>query len=253
MRGRRTAIAGFVAALLTPTIASAANDGARGYLSPTPVYDWTITVGAEGRYEPVFEGSNKRALLPNPIFAVRRFGTPEPFRGPRDGAGVGLIGNNVFQIGPVGELNMPRREQQDPQALQGLGNVPWALELGVFAEYWAVVDAVVPVGPQWTFSGGPRLTLATAPATGPYFSIDAAQSVASGLPIFDAKGGVRSVGAGTQARYFWTPQLATHAFLEYERLMGDAASSPLVVQRGTPDQLTIGFGATYSIDIKSPW
>jgi hypothetical protein len=35
--------------------------------------------------------------------------------------------------------------------------------------------------------------------------------------------------------------------------MGDAASSPLVVQRGTPDQLTIGFGATYSIDIKSPW
>jgi outer membrane protein len=277
MRGRRTAIAGFVAALLTPAIASAANDGARGYLSPTPVYDWTITVGAEGRYEPVFEGSNKRALLPNPIFAVRRFGTPEPFRGPRDGAGVGLIGNNVFQIGPVGELNMPRREQQDPQALQGLGNVPWALELGVFAEYWAVpwlrtraeirqgvhghhgivsdifVDAVIPVGPQWTFSGGPRLTLATAPATGPYFSIDAAQSVASGLPIFDAKGGVRSVGAGTQARYFWTPQLATHAFLEYERLMGDAASSPLVVQRGTPDQLTIGFGATYSIDIKSPW
>ena len=80
-----------------------------------------------------------------------------------------------------------------------------------------------------------------------------AQSAASGLPLFDAKGGVRSVGAGTQARYFWTPQFATHAFVEYERLTGDAASSPLVEQRGTPNQLTFGVGATHSFDIKSPW
>lgn len=97
------------------------------------------------------------------------------------------------------------------------------------------------------------MTLATTAATSPYFGINAAQSAASGLPLFDAKGGVRSVGAGTQARYFWTPQFATHAFLEYERLTGDAAGSPLVEQRGTPNQLTIGFGATHSFDIKSPW
>jgi outer membrane protein len=64
---------------------------------------------------------------------------------------------------------------------------------------------------------------------------------------------VRSVGAGTQARYFWTPQFATHAFIEYERLTGDAASSPLVEQRGTANQVTIGLGATYSFDIKSFW
>jgi len=161
--------------------------------------------------------------------------------------------------------------------LQGLGNVPWAIELGVFAEYWMVpwlrtrvevrqgfnghhgivsdifVDAVVPVGTQWTFSGGPRVTLASTAATSPYFGINAAQSAASGLPLFDAKGGVRSVGAGTQARYSWTPQFATHAFVEYERLNGDAASSPLVEQRGTPNQFTFGIGATHSFDIKSPW
>jgi MltA-interacting protein MipA len=58
---------------------------------------------------------------------------------------------------------------------------------------------------------------------------------------------------GGIGRYFWTPQFATHAFLEYERLTGDAAGSPLVEQRGTPNQLTIGFGATHSFDIKSPW
>jgi MipA family protein len=276
MRGWRAAIAGFLVALSVPVVASAADADARGSVSPAPAYDWTVTIGAEGRVEPIFLGSTRDVLLPYPIIAVRRFGTPEPFRGPRDGIGIGLFEWNNFQIGPVGQLRMPRRQRLDA-ALQGLGNVPWAVELGVFAEYWWVpwlrthaelrqgfnghhglvsdifLDAVVPVGPQWTLSAGPRITLASTSATTPYFSIDAAQSAASGLPLFNAKGGVRSVGAGTQARYLWTPQFATHAFIEYERLSGDVASSPLVVQRGSANQLTVGFGATRFFDIKSPW
>ena len=83
------------------------------------------------------------------------------------------------------------------------------------------VDVVVPVSPQWTLSGGPRLTVATADANRPYFGIDAAQSAASGLPVFDVGGGVRSFGAGTQARYQWNAQWASHAFVEYTRLTGD--------------------------------
>src|SRR5262249_15554897 len=233
--------------------------------------------GGEAGDAHVSQASKRDGWCPSPISAVRRFGAPEPSRGPREGAGVGLIGDNTFQVGPVGVLKGPRLQKFDPPALQGLGNIPWALELGVFAEYWVVpwlrtraeirqgfgghhgivsdffVHAVVPVGRQWTFSGGPRLTLANPPATSRYFSITAVQAVGSGLPIFDAKGGVRSWGAGTQARYFWTPQFATHAFVEYERLTGDAASSPLVAQRGTPNQLTIGIGATQSFDIRSPW
>jgi len=276
MRGRRAAIAGFVAALLIPIGASAADTDTCVYVSPTGASDWTVTIGGEGRVEPIFQGSKRDVLLPYPILAVRRFGTPEPFRAPRDGVGIGLFGDNVFQVGPVGQLRTPRLQKFDA-ALQGLGDVPWAIELGGFAEYWVVpwlrtrvelrqgfnghhglvsdifADAVVRGGTQWTLSGGPRMTLASTPATTPYFGIDAAQSAASDLPLFDAKGGVRSLGAGTQARYFWTRQFATHAFVEYERLTGDAASSPLVEQRGSANQLTIGFGASHSFDIKSPW
>ena len=276
MRDRRAAIAGFVAALLIPIGASAADTDTRVYVSPTGASDWTVTIGGEGRVEPIFQGSKRDVLLPFPILAVRRFGTPEPFRAPRDGVGIGLFGDNVFQVGPVGQLRTPRLQKFDA-ALQGLGDVPWAIELGGFAEYWVVpwlrtrvelrqgfnghhglvsdifADAVVRGGTQWTLSGGPRMTLASTPATTPYFGIDAAQSAASDLPLFDAKGGVRSLGAGTQARYFWTRQFATHAFVEYERLTGDAASSPLVEQRGSANQLTIGFGASHSFDIKSPW
>jgi hypothetical protein len=41
-------------------------------------------------------------------------------------------------------------------------------------------------------------------------------------------------------------------FIEYERLTGSAADSPLVTQRGSPNQLTYGVGATYSFNMH-PW
>ena len=107
--------------------------------------------------------------------------------------------------------------------------------------------------PQLTLSGGPRLTLASAAATSPYFSITPAQSVASGLPVYDAAGGVRSLGAGAQARYEWSPAWATHLFVEYERLAGDAANSPIVTAHGSRDQIQVGIGVTYSFDMQALW
>ena len=276
MRVLWAARAGLVTAACLSGAASAADADLRDHLQPIPASEWTVTLGAEGRIEPIFQGSNHDGLFPYPIVAVRHAGTPEPLRGPRDGVGIGIIDGGNFQIGPVGQLRLPRRARAGT-ATQGLGTVPWAVELGVFGEYWwtpwlrgraelrqgfnghhgvasdLFADAVVPVGPQWTLSGGPRVTLASTAATAPYFSIDAVQSLASGLPPFDAKGGVRSVGAGTQARYLLTPDLATHAFIEYERLTGGAAGSPLVVQRGSANQVSVGFGATRSFDVRSPW
>ena len=49
----------------------------------------------------------------------------------------------------------------------------------------------------------------------------------------------------------WNPQWATHAFIEYDHLIGDAGNSPLVTQHGTPHQLTVGAGFAYSFDIPS--
>jgi outer membrane protein len=97
------------------------------------------------------------------------------------------------------------------------------------------------------------MTIATADANRPDYGIDAAQSAASGLPVFDAGGGVRSLGAGTQARYQWNAQWASHAFVEYTRLTGDVANSPIVAQRGSVHQGMFGFGTTYSFDMPALW
>ena len=134
MRGRRAAIAAFVAALSAPTVASAGESDGRAYVPPASPYDWTVTLGAEGREEPLFQGSSRERLRPYPIFAVRRYGTPEPFRGPRDGLDVALIDEGKYQVGPVGQFVWSQRENADSPAVRSLGNVPWAAEVGIFAQ-----------------------------------------------------------------------------------------------------------------------
>jgi outer membrane protein len=264
------------AALYCPSLARAADGVPPSGVLPVAQPEWTVTLGVEGRLEPAFQGADHDLWRPYPLFDIRRAGTPERFRGPRDGAGIALYESGSFQAGPVGQLRGPRNEHDDP-GLQGLGNVGWTVELGGFAEYWAapflrlrgelrqgigghhgitsdlMVDGVFALTPQLTISGGPRASFATGPATSPYFSINAAQSQVSGLPVYDAKGGLHSFGLGAQARYRWTPEWAAHVFLEYEHLQGDAANSPLVVLRGDPNQLTFGVGMSRSFNIKQFW
>lgn len=242
---------------------------------PSPSGLWTVTVGVGGELKPDFEGAKAYMLSPVPIFSVRRAGTPDRFRSPRDGASLTLVEFDGFHAGAVGKLK-GARNAADNAALNGLGNVNMALELGGFAEYFPVdwfrtrvelrqgfgghhgvvadvsADVIVPVLAHLTWSAGPRFTFQDTRATAPYFGINAAQAMASGLTMFDAKGGSHSVGAGTQMRYQINPQWEVHSYLEYDRLLGAAAASPLVRLRGSANQLTVGLGASYSFDVRVP-
>jgi outer membrane protein len=242
---------------------------------PSPVGLWTVTIGAQGNLTPDFEGAKSYLLGATPIFSVYPAGSPGRFRSPRDSASITLIQVGAFQAGPVGRIT-PARTASKFTELNGLGDVKATVELGGFAEYFPVdwfrtrveirrgfgghdgivadlsADAIVPVWDRLTWSGGPRFSAADTRATAPHFGIDAAQALASGLPTFDAKGGAHSVGAGTQIRYQITPQWETHGYVEYDRLLGDAAASPLVTQRGSPNQVKIGIGASYSFDFRVP-
>jgi MipA family protein len=243
---------------------------------PAPSTDWTITLGVEGRVLPSYRGSDNMVLRPVPLIDIRRAGTARTFSSARDGISLGLLDTGRFRLGPTAKLQMPRLERDDA-ALTGLGDVKWALEVGAFADFWATnwlrtrveirqgfgghrgvvgelsADVVVPVSQQLTLSAGPRVTFVTAKANDPYFSITAAQSLASGLPVYSASGGTQSYGLGGLARYEWSPQWATHFFVEYERLTGSAADSPLVALRGRANQVQMGVGATYSFDVRGLW
>jgi outer membrane protein len=218
---------------------------------------------------PEFVGSDDYRFFPFPLFGWRRAGTPPQFQSTRDGFTVPLYETQRFSIGPVANL-LFERKQSDNAALAGLGDVGATLELGAFMDYWFVpwlrghaelrggigghhgvvgdlaLDVVQTIDQRWMLSAGPRMRVASSSAISPYFAVTPVQSLASGLPVYSASGGVQAVGAGTKARYQWTPQWATHVFLEYDRLVGDTADSPLVSLRGSRDQFTVGTGITYS-------
>jgi MipA family protein len=240
---------------------------------PSPSGLWTVTVGGGGQMQPDFEGAKNYVFSPVAIFSMHRAGSTEQFRSPRDGAGIALIDFDGFQAGPVGKYTAARTASSYSE-LNGLGDVNFTVQLGGFAQYFPVdwfrarvevrrgfggedgvtadfsADVIVPLLDRFTWSGGPRFTLENTAATAPYFGITAAQSLASGLPIFDASGGSHSVGAGTQLRFQFDPQWEVHSYVEYDRLLGDAAASPLVTLRGSPNQLNAGIGASYSFDLK---
>jgi outer membrane protein len=260
------------AADLTPASPSAAP--ALSTKAPPP--EWTVELGFEVRTLPHYQGSEVYGIYPYPLLDVRPAGTPPRFHAPRDGIGYALYDTDTIKAGPVLQVELGRHVKHDP-ALTGLGNVGMTAEIGGFVDYWPVpwlrarvelrqglgghhgivsdetVDAVVPVGPQWTLSGGPRMTIASHAANAPYFDVNLPQSAASGLPVYDSGSGVRSVGAGGQARYQWNRRWASHAFIEYTRLVGDVGASPVVAERGAPDQAMIGFGTTYSFDVPALW
>jgi outer membrane protein len=240
---------------------------------PTLSGSWTATIGAEGTYKPDFEGARASMLSPVPILYIRRAGSPDNFHSPRDNASIALIDFGDLRAGPVAKF-VPARNQGSNTALYGLGDVNAAFELGGFIEYFPVdwfrlrnetragfgghggvvsdfsADFIVPVTRALTFSAGPRFTWQSTAATAPYFSINQAQAMASGLSVFDARGGAHSAGVGAQVKYRINPQWEVHSYVEYERLLGDAAKSPLVMVRGSANQTTVGIGASYSFDFK---
>jgi outer membrane protein len=207
---------------------------------------------------------------------VQRAGSgQQPFISPRDGAGIALFDAGNFRAGPV-VAGLHSRKASSDSALNGLYDVKSTIEIGGFVEYFPVdwfraraevrrgfrgsdgvfadlfADAIVPVWDRLTWSIGPRLSFANTHATAPFFSIDQTEALASGLPAFSAKGGLHSVGVGSQLRYQITPRWEGHASIEYERLTGDAAASPLITQRGSPNQTSFSIGASYSFDVRVP-
>ena len=232
--------------------------------------DWIMTLGADARAVPRYMGSNQWAMVPVPYFDRHRPGKPEPFHSPRDGTGVALFDNGMVMMGPVGALIWPRRQAASP-SLNGFGNVGYTLQLGGFIDYWTVewlrlrvealqglgaangvtanfaADGVIPLSPSLTLSGGPRARVNTAAAESAYFSISQAQSIESGLPVYNAGGGFQAVGVGTQAKYRFNPSWATYSFIEYDKLLGATAASPIVSGAGgSANQWTFGIGLTYS-------
>jgi outer membrane scaffolding protein for murein synthesis (MipA/OmpV family) len=150
--------------------------------------------------------------------------------------------------------------------LQGLPDVDRAIELGVGLQYeqadyrvfvegrrgfsghngWngeAGIDFKLATNTGWDFAVGPRISFADDRYSETYFSVE---TPTARLAAFDADSGIKSYGVAGSARYQITSQLAWENSLEYARLVGSAAKSPITQTR---DQFTFRSGISYRFQI----
>jgi outer membrane protein len=81
--------------------------------------------------------------------------------------------------------------------------------------------------------------------TDTFFSVTPSAAGASGLPAFEADGGLRDVRLTAVFVQAVHPAVVVGAGALYSRLLGDAADSPITDDSGSPNQLVFGIGAAY--------
>jgi outer membrane protein len=232
----------------------------------TPDSDWiygasgediVLEVGGGIQTRPEYEGSDEYTLWPWPVVSLDYLHLPFATFGGKETA---LKFSPSFRI-------IAKRDDDDFSELEGLGDVDTAFEVGGTVSYrvgmfrglatlrkgfgghegWVGeggIDAIFDPTPKFELALGPRVHFASDDYLDTYLGVTPAQSAASGLPVFDPDGGVKGAGAAAEGKYRLSRRWAVVGKASYERLIGDAADSP-ITDLGSKNQFTANIGLTY--------
>jgi outer membrane scaffolding protein for murein synthesis (MipA/OmpV family) len=282
MTGRlRIAAAVSLASILAPAaaLAQAATAGVPGGALPLPGFlseggvldaaipDIVISLRAGVEVSPAYFGSDDYEVGPDAALRLDYIRFPGGFEfgsGQTVGfrTGFGLQGSARY---------ISARDSDDHPEIRGLDDIDWSFEAGlglgyeqrnyrVFADlrygfigHHAWVGDIGADGIAYPLDGltltlGPRLQLGDDSFAGTYFGISAEEAARSGLPEFDASGGVLGAGVEFGARYLFNERWGVEGAASWERLMNDAADSPITLQ-GSDDQYEVRVGLTRRISL----
>lgn len=237
----------------------------------TPREDYRVRVGLGARVLPSFIGSDERKVAPLWDVDVAKGDRPFQFEAPDDNAALPIYSKGSFSFGPTASLEA-KRKRSDVGGV--LDKVPTTFEAGVYVQvqpldsirlradlrrgiggHDAIVggislDKIWRDGDNYVVSVGPRLSFSSSRYQQAFFGIDAAASLASGLPAYRPGGGIHAVGAASGLSTQFSPRFGLFGFARYERLVGDAAKSPVIREYGSKNQLSAGLGLSYTFTIK---
>lgn len=186
-----------------------------------------------------------------------------------------VIGIEGFEFGPVASLTFGRDDKIKNVAVARLGKIDDAYELGAFGAISVPVNGddrvrlavqgvydvsdvhggfIVSATASYAAAIGDRALLsfdigssyANDDYAETYFSVSRTGSMASGLARFDARGGIKDVGASITASHRVGDRWSLVGYAGYRRLLGDFADSPVVARGGSADQLSGGIGLAFS-------
>lgn len=92
---------------------------------------------------------------------------------------------------------------------------------------------------------GVSATFASADYMDAFFDVSAGDAAASGLPAFDADAGLKDIGLSAAITYAFSERWSATVIGAYTRLLGDAADSPIVDERGDPNQFFGGVAVNF--------
>ncbi len=223
-------------------------------------------IGLGPNIYPSFPGSDDYDIGPLIEFERARDGELFDFEAPDDSFGFSLIDAGGVRFGPVVSWE-GTRTADDVGA--NLPKIKFSVEPGAFATVdlgenfrlraevrkgvtghkgWigtAGGDFVARDGDEWLFSIGPRVTWSNDRYHDVWWGVTPADAVASGLPAYDPGGGIHAVGATASFLTQFGPRWGIYTYAKYDRLVGDAADSPIVTGLGSRDQLSGGLALTY--------
>ncbi len=233
--------------------------------------DWDIRIGAGALYQPEFEGSSKYTVTPLPLLSVN-YRDLVFLQGPMLGVNAftwrDATGGSKFQVGPLVRYQLGR-DEDDSDDLRGMGDIDGSVEIGGFMNYavgaWSAglsvfrdvgdshdgLTAKVSAGHRFAFT--PRISLRSEIFTTwaddnyvqTFFGVTGAQSARSGLREYRPEGGFKDAGLTLDLDYKLTENWSLIGRAGYKRLLGDAADSPLVKDRGDANQFSTGLMIGY--------
>lgn len=256
-----------------------------GFGPPDTVFDDTwVNIGFGVAYSPSYTGSDDYIINPLPVLQGSVAGVgiaPRP-------AGVALDfvkdadSGPQIDFGPVFRIRNDRANRIKDPVVELAGELGTAIELGAsgaisFPGIMNPFDSIsVGADVRWDVAGAhsgmtidPNITYSTPVNRGTfvslslgaayvsddfaeyYFSVNPAQAVATGLPQFNADGGITSLSATTLVGIDLDGNalnggLNAVVIGGYSRLQGDAADTPFTSVRGSRDQFFVGVGLSYT-------
>lgn len=235
-------------------------------MTPAPA-GHRVRVGIGAQLQPKFVGAGTGDLSPLLHVSIARGNEPFRFSAPDDSFSIALVRSGPFSFGPAANLTGSRKEKDVGAPV---GDVKRTIEAGGFVNYWigqnfrlrgevrkglnghkGVVgnvgaDVVWRDGDRYVFSVGPRVLFSDARYQRAYFEVTPAASLASGLPVYRPGGGIHAIGLASGYSVQLSPQFGLFDYVRYERLIGDAAKSPMVRQFGSRNQVSVGLGVSYT-------
>lgn len=128
----------------------------------------------------------------------------------------------------------------DAEALFDVGGEHEGVIGTLSARYWR------PAGKRFDLVLGVGLQIADNKYMNKYFGVSGQDSNLSGLPFYEAGGGVANVRVFPGVVMHLSPNWHLAAGVRYQRLVGDAEDSPVVSTVGSADQWIAGLGLAYS-------